>query len=220
MSNVLIQSSTLTGIADAIRAKDGSTAQMYPSEMAEKIASISTGDKRLIPTSITKYYDPSSSKTISGKGIIDVFYKSTYMKNIQVDGQNISNIIDLTNIADYSHFNIRIPFNFSCKAYQWTYSVVMLGNFSDEILEGAPKKVIIGTDTITVNGKGYIILRCSSNLDYLTGKIVIDGITVCNSFVINNGESFRFDFDKSITFNQASKVYNNFTLAQYQIYTY
>lgn len=40
MSKVLIKSSTLTDIANAIRAKDGSTAQMYPSEMAGKIGAI------------------------------------------------------------------------------------------------------------------------------------------------------------------------------------
>lgn len=47
MSKVLIKSSTLTDIANAIRAKDGSTAQMYPSEMAGKIGAISTGEKEL-----------------------------------------------------------------------------------------------------------------------------------------------------------------------------
>ena len=40
MSKVLIKNSTLTDIANAIRAKDGSTAQMYPSEMAGKIGAI------------------------------------------------------------------------------------------------------------------------------------------------------------------------------------
>lgn len=42
MSKVLIKSSTLTDIANAIRTKDGSTAQMYPSEMAGKIQNIET----------------------------------------------------------------------------------------------------------------------------------------------------------------------------------
>ena len=50
-NDTLIQSTTLTAIADAIRAKDGSTAQMYPSEMAEKIAGISTGIE--IPSTIS-----------------------------------------------------------------------------------------------------------------------------------------------------------------------
>ena len=41
--DTLVESGTLTAIANAIRAKDGSTAQMYPSEMAGKIRAISTG---------------------------------------------------------------------------------------------------------------------------------------------------------------------------------
>lgn len=43
MSVILVNDSTMTEIADAIREKDGSTAQMLPSEMAGKIQDISTG---------------------------------------------------------------------------------------------------------------------------------------------------------------------------------
>ena len=43
MPEYLIQGETLTGIADAIRAKTGESGQMTPLEMPEKIASIQTG---------------------------------------------------------------------------------------------------------------------------------------------------------------------------------
>lgn len=43
-TQVLINQSTLTGIADAIRAKSNTTAQMYPNEMATKITDIPTGE--------------------------------------------------------------------------------------------------------------------------------------------------------------------------------
>ncbi len=43
MGKVLIKDTTLTDIANAIRTKDGSTAKMYPREMAGKIGAIPTG---------------------------------------------------------------------------------------------------------------------------------------------------------------------------------
>ena len=69
MSKVLINDTTMTDIADAIREKDGSTAQMYPSEMAGKIQGISQGKKRLIPTAIMTN-ESASPLTIQGSGIL------------------------------------------------------------------------------------------------------------------------------------------------------
>ena len=43
MSYGLVKESTLTGIADAIRAKNGSTTTYKPSEMAAAIAALTTG---------------------------------------------------------------------------------------------------------------------------------------------------------------------------------
>lgn len=43
MAEYLIQGETLTAIGDAIRAKDGSTAQISPGDMPAKIAAIETG---------------------------------------------------------------------------------------------------------------------------------------------------------------------------------
>ena len=43
MGKVLIKDTTLTDIANAIRTKDGSTAKMYPREMAGKIGALPTG---------------------------------------------------------------------------------------------------------------------------------------------------------------------------------
>ena len=60
-NDTLIQGTTLTAIADAIRAKDGSTAQMYPSEMAGKIAAIETvPEGTLMASDNTVYTHPNS----------------------------------------------------------------------------------------------------------------------------------------------------------------
>ena len=66
MGKKLIKDSTLTGIADAIRAKGGTTGTMTPQEMPEKIAAIPTGGDidALIDKSITEI--SSSSATSIG----------------------------------------------------------------------------------------------------------------------------------------------------------
>lgn len=48
MAKVLVKESTLTEIAEAIRAKDGSTAKMYPAEMAGKIEAIETAPGKAV----------------------------------------------------------------------------------------------------------------------------------------------------------------------------
>lgn len=59
MSEYLIQGETLTAIADAIRAKDGSTAQIAPGDMPDKIAAIETGGEdallRMISGTLTTF---------------------------------------------------------------------------------------------------------------------------------------------------------------------
>ena len=62
MSKVLIKNSTLTDIANAIRAKDGSTAQMYPSEMAGKIGAI----KNIKTSKVKLIYSTSYHNWIAG----------------------------------------------------------------------------------------------------------------------------------------------------------
>lgn len=52
MAEYLIQGETLTAIGDAIRAKDGSTAQIAPGDMPAKIAAIETGGGSIEPTAV------------------------------------------------------------------------------------------------------------------------------------------------------------------------
>ena len=65
MSKVLITESILSGIADAIREKDGSTAKITPANMATQIADIPSGDgtdyiaMKIINRSISKYENES-----------------------------------------------------------------------------------------------------------------------------------------------------------------
>lgn len=81
MSVVLINDTTMTSIAEAIRSKDGSSIKMLPSEMAEKIQEIKTPPEKGI-IRITNYqyseyeYSVASSYTgwtqIPEGGMVDV----------------------------------------------------------------------------------------------------------------------------------------------------
>lgn len=88
MANVLIQSSTLTGIADAIRAKDGSTAQMYPSEMAGKILSIEAGGSGTLVIKAEPIYTKDSlpeGQITSSMGDVEVVkFKPKYSGEVDI----------------------------------------------------------------------------------------------------------------------------------------
>lgn len=58
MANVYLQDSTLTAIGDAIRAKGGTTAQLYPSEMPAAITNLPSGGGEIE----VDYYNLSVSK--------------------------------------------------------------------------------------------------------------------------------------------------------------
>ena len=57
MSNYLIQSQTLTDIADAIRSKTGSSSPISGANMASEISAISTGPDGLIAFNIPQDVD-------------------------------------------------------------------------------------------------------------------------------------------------------------------
>ena len=74
MGKKLIKDSTLTGIANAIRAKGGTSGTMTPQEMPEKIAAIPTGGDidALIDRSITEI----SSSSVTSIGVGAFFFCS------------------------------------------------------------------------------------------------------------------------------------------------
>lgn len=70
MSVILMNDSTMTDIADAIREKNGSTAQMYPSEMAGKIQSISQKETTKVKITLANTtMDPSISVFYGDKSV-------------------------------------------------------------------------------------------------------------------------------------------------------
>lgn len=76
MSNVLINQSTLTGIADAIRARSGSTEAFKPAQMISAITNMPNRQKQVIQGKLSSYYSNQLTLIAKGKFYADtnVFY--------------------------------------------------------------------------------------------------------------------------------------------------
>ena len=85
MSKIILEDSTMTNIADAIRNKNGETGQYLPSEMPAKIEAIETGGGGDFKPVSLKYARAKSSQSISD---------STYYDNFEQDASK--NLLDLT----------------------------------------------------------------------------------------------------------------------------
>lgn len=207
MSKVLIKNSTLTDIANAIRAKDGSTAQMYPSEMAEKIGAISTGEKRIIPT---KFYN--TAATVTGTGI-------QYVKvgPITLDGKAYY----IT--SENSRYLRGVPVRFNNSASADTNKPTIIGTETDVKLEGIPKIAysydsFLVKDGYSATGKGYAILHCTNSTNQI-GAITIDGKQITSKFVLSDFWTIRFDFNKSIKLGYYTNI-DSRKSPQWEIYIY
>jgi hypothetical protein len=93
MANVLIEDSTMTSIANAIRGKTGKTAKMKPSEMPNEISSITTQSGTTAPKLQSKTATPSeSTQTIQpdsgydGLSQVEVEAVPTETKTIKTNG--------------------------------------------------------------------------------------------------------------------------------------
>lgn len=200
MSKVLIKSSTLTDIANAIRAKDGSTAQMYPSEMAGKIGAIPAAEKRIIPT---RLYADSSKVDVTGKGIVFLRDEQT---SVIIDGASVR--VPREEQGSYYKILDTIPIRFNNSATIPADCAGIVGEETDVVLTGNPVKRIYGSPNkstpIVANGKGYAILSSEYDGNYARiGKVVLDGKTILNEWAGLYGSSIRLDFNQSISVSYA-----------------
>lgn len=205
MSKVLIKSSTLTDIANAIREKDGSTAQMYPSEMAGKIGAIPAAEKRIIPT---RLYADSSKVNVTGKGIV---FLRDGVTRVTIDGASVT--IPKESQGSYYSINDTLPIRFNNSATIPGDCAGIVGEETDVILTGNPVKRIYGSPSsstpIVANGKGYAILSGEDNGHYARiGKVVLDGKTILNEWAGLYESSIRLDFNQSISISYVDTVSN------------
>lgn len=210
MGKVLIKDTTLTDIANAIRTKDGSTAKMYPREMAGKIGALPDKQKRLIPTKLvcfSKY-----AETFTGKGIV---YGSNDFHRCSVDGVPFTSKVT-TAIGDGRKYYLYTPFERECKVSEevrnrYSTFIVLSGNYSNIELLGNPKEIhsLYNGSGFSITGKGYARIY-TLNVDEEFGRIgsiVVDGKTINSDWAgINYLNEFRIDFDKSFNIAKSSTV--------------
>lgn len=204
MSAILVNDSTMTDIANAIRAKDGSTTQMLPSEMAGKIGAISTGGGgRIIPT---RLYADSSEVDVTGKGIV---FLRDGITSVTIDGASVR--IPREEQGSYYRIIDTLPIRFNNSATIPEKCAGIVGEETDVILTGYPAKRIYGSPNsstpIVANGKGYAILSGEDYGEYARiGKVVLDGKIILNEWAGLYASSIRLDFNQSISISYANTV--------------
>lgn len=226
MGKVLIKDTTLTDIANAIRTKDGSTAKMYPREMAGKILSVPTGEKRLIAKKIVCNTDKSSSMTVKGTGYL-MISNTQAIKKIRIDGQAVDNkfIIKKDQDGDWIDINptyFKLTFKNSCSLPDYnyesssrdSYNIAVTGEYTDEILEGNPDQIYIGYDAVVgvnITGKGFAIISGNdggSDQTRIYNGTSVDGVNVITDQFVNVNETpIRIDFNKSIFFPKGERSF-------------
>ena len=198
MSVILVNDSTMTDIANAVREKDGSSTKMLPSEMAGKIQGISVGEKRIIPTKMITTI--STSTVYNGMGTLYIPNGiSRYFIDNKSHSINISSPSDTIAIG----YGYSVKFNNSCKVDS-DGIIGIVGHETNVILTGTPSEVyaiynyLMPSAGFTVNGKGYALCIADNN-HFQSGAITIDGTKITSSFSVSGGDRIiRLDFNTQL----------------------
>lgn len=163
-----------------------------PVKWGGAIRAISTGEKRIIPTSFI--YNSSDGANIAGTGI--VYLKSGNVAKI--DGKSYSAISG----TNYRGVAMGVPVRFKTSLVSSHKGLpIIVGNETDVKLEGVPKSIItaygflLPDAGVSVNGKGYAILYGDSDIQI--GAITVDGHRISNNLFLDNGWAIRFDFNEN-----------------------
>ena len=219
MSKVLITESILSGIADAIREKDGSTAKITPANMATQIANIPSSSgtddvaAAIVNRTITEYEN--NSLTTVG---LHAFYGCSILTNVKLPactsiGQyafmNCSNL-NAIHLGISNKTSIEADTNYSSKWGASNAKVYFDLNaakvtFSDTDLSIYVNKKALGADA-AISGADYIYLQSGQKADVIAvdtslHAIYLDSVT----------PSSNTDMTKEITRNQDWRNYIHVT---------
>ena len=99
MADRLIQTGTLTDIADAIRAKTGKSATMTPLEMPSEIASISGGGAQFVVTE-TEFTNTTESRVVTHNANLE-FDVDSFLMIVEPTEETLALINDVNNSTLY-----------------------------------------------------------------------------------------------------------------------
>lgn len=136
MANVLVQDTSLTAIADAIRAKNGTETLYKPAEMASAITAIPTGSGGEV-NQITATFPFSFSSTEGSQ-----YYTVTG-----------TDILDLTQYGVKEDFSNFVSLIFDCRARYWQYMTQSGVNKSRYLAKTITnQKIILENGKLVLNG--------------------------------------------------------------------
>lgn len=204
MSKVLVNESSLTGIANAIRGKNGSTTTYKPSEMAAAITAISGGGP------VIEALDVTSNGTYTAPDGVDGYSPITV--NVPQDGSPPDEAFVLSGNCMYRFAN-----------NGWDWFIELYGNkittknindtrymFLSYSLSNIPFEININ-DFTDINHMFYSSKM--KTLPYINGKVanishLFDGCLYLNSIPEDWAEHINWDYVHSYQYNQLNSIFN------------
>lgn len=184
------------------------------------IRDIKTGEKRLIPTKM--YCCTNSDKNVSGSGIV-YFNTSGEYSRCTIDNVSLPKFLPTIDTTNGSAYINPITFNESF-ANTCNYKgnldydssiIVLIGQYSNNILTNKPKQISYFTanKTITIQGKGYVEL-IGDRSDYFSriGQVKVDDVIIKNTndwCGLNLSMRVRIDFDRNFSVTKATSLASN-----------
>lgn len=164
MANRIIQTDTLTDIADAIRAKTGKSAQMTPAEMVTEIGSIRTGTTPTGTKQISITQNGTTTEDVSSYASAQITVNvpqgitPSGTKQITIT-ENGTKTEDVSNYAD-AQISVNVP---SSSDIATALQALGFTIVSDTIITGTrtsgnTSTVFADTGASTANGQGLIVV--------------------------------------------------------------
>lgn len=213
MSEYLIQSETLTGIADAIRGKTGGTDPVAVSDMAAQIEGIETGGgdvlKALIDGSITEFVSADIENV--GKS---AFYERTSLEVVSLP--NATNVGYKPFKGCTSLKTVSMPRLEECESQELFYNMSSIRSVDMPLLEEAPYRMFSGCTSLsdlnvpnlkTIGPNAFF--KCSLFVDKVFPKVTrveVSGFSFCAALEIVDFPLLTYIGENAFSYASALKA--------------